>query len=270
MTRPADYKRFWNPSRPSGCERPLVVRHRRRARPLANSARRCSRYRSTSSVAVRVAPLYRAEIVAEVEIRTEDVLTVNVALLAPAGMKTLAGTLAAPLLLERVTCTPPAAAGALNVTVPLEDCQPPTTLVGLSVSEVRVGAGGGTGLTVKEADLVTTLYVAKMVTAADAVTPLVLTVNVALVAPAATATVAGTLATVVLLVESATCAPPAGAGPLSVTVPVDEFPPATLVGFSVSDERENEAVLLGTSSNSRIAGFGSFREIATNFEGEII
>ena len=60
-------------------------------------------YKSTPSVAVRVTPLYWAEIVAEVDIRTADVLTVNDALLAPAGMNTLLGTLAAPLLLERMT-----------------------------------------------------------------------------------------------------------------------------------------------------------------------
>ena len=96
------------------------------------------------------------------------------------------------------------------------------------------------------------------------------TVNAALVAPAAIVTLAGTRATVVLLLESATCAPPAGAGPLNVTVPVDELPPTTLVGFSVSVESETEAVLLGASSNTRMAGFGSFSEMPTNFEGEII
>ena len=100
-------------------------------------------------------PLYLAETVAEVEIKTLDVLTVNVALLAPAGMNTLAGTLAAPLLLERVTCTPPTGAGALRVTVPLEVCKPPTTLVGFNVTDVSVGAGGGTGCTVSDADLLT-------------------------------------------------------------------------------------------------------------------
>jgi hypothetical protein len=47
--------------------------------------------------------LYVAEIVAEVEMRTTDVLTVKVALVAPAGTVTLDGTLAAPLLLERKT-----------------------------------------------------------------------------------------------------------------------------------------------------------------------
>ena len=71
----------------------------------------------------------------------------------------------------------------------------------------------------------------------DAATALVLTVKVALVAPAATVTLEGTPATVVLLLERVTVAPPDGAAPLSVTVPVEEFPPVTLVGFSVSDER---------------------------------
>ena len=60
--------------------------------------------------------------------------------------------------------------------------------------------------------------------------------NVALVAPAATVTLNGTIAAAVLLVESATVAPPAGAGPLNVTVPVEGVPPMTLVGFSVSEE----------------------------------
>jgi hypothetical protein len=89
--------------------------------------------------------LYRAEIVADVEISTMDVLTVNVALLAPAGMKTLEGTLAAPLLLARVISAPPDGAGALRIAVPRDACTPPTTLVGFSVSELSVAAGTGTG-----------------------------------------------------------------------------------------------------------------------------
>ena len=76
-----------------------------------------------------------------------------------------------------------------------------------------------------------------MVTVVDAATALVLTVNVALVAPAATVTLDGTVAAAVLLLESVTVAPPAGAAPLNVTVPVEEFPPVTLVGFIESDER---------------------------------
>ena len=76
-------------------------------------------------------------------------------------------------------------------------------------------------------------------TGVELVTALVLTVNVALLAPAATVTLAGTVAVDVLLLEREMAAPPVGgAGPLSVTVPVEDCaPPVTLVGFSVSKER---------------------------------
>src|SRR5256885_16411454 len=66
-----------------------------------------------------------------------------------------------------------------------------------------------------------------MVTGVDVVTALVVTVNVALLAPAATVTLAGTVAVDVLLLR-VTAAPPVGAGPLSVTVPVEGDPPVTL------------------------------------------
>ena len=72
---------------------------------------------------------------------TMEVLTVKLTLVAPAGTITLDGTLAAPLLLESATCAPPAGAGPLSVTVPVEDV-PPTTLVGFRVSEATVGSGG--------------------------------------------------------------------------------------------------------------------------------
>ena len=76
-----------------------------------------------------------------------------------------------------------------------------------------------------------------MVTGVDVVTALVLTVNVALLAPAAIVTLAGTVAAAVLPLMRETTAPPVGAGPLSVSVPVEGDPPVTLVGFSVSEER---------------------------------
>ena len=42
---------------------------------------------------------------------TRTVRTVNVALVAPAGTVTLVGTVAAALLLDKATCTPPLGAG---------------------------------------------------------------------------------------------------------------------------------------------------------------
>jgi len=67
----------------------------------------------------------------------------------------------------------------------------------------------------------------------DEATALVLTTNVALVAPAAIVTLGGMLAAPLLL-ESATCAPPVGAAPLNVTVPVEDIPPAPPVGLRES------------------------------------
>src|SRR2546425_195378 len=98
-------------------------------------------------------------------------------------------------------------------------------------------------------------------------TALVLTVKVVLVAPAGTVTLEGTLAAAGLLLERATCAPPVGAGPLSVTVPVEEFPPVTLVGFSESEKRERDEETKD-SSKPQTGGLGSFSGTATNFEAE--
>lgn len=78
--------------------------------------------------------------------------------------------------------------------------------------------------------------VAVMVTFVEDVTVFVVTVKVAVVAPAATVTFAGTVATEVLLLERVTAMPPAGAGPLRVTVPVDGLPPCTLVGLRARDD----------------------------------
>lgn len=123
-----------------------------------------SRYNVTPRVAVRVVPLYEAEMLDDVEMRTMEVFTVKLALVAPAGTVTLAGTRAAPLLLERVTRAPPAGAGALSVTVPVEDPRPPTTLVGFSVKEETVGSGGAVTVNVIEVVCVNAPEVPVMVT----------------------------------------------------------------------------------------------------------
>ena len=74
-----------------------------------------------------------------------------------------------------------------------------------------------------------------MVTEVLLATGLVVTVKVAVVALATTVTLAGTWAAAVFELDSVTTAPPAGAGPFRVTVPVEEFPPSTEVGFRVTE-----------------------------------
>jgi len=188
----------------------------------------------TDTEAVLVPPPYDPEIVTEVDAVTALVLTVNVALLVPAGTVTLAATVAAAvLLLVRLTTAPPLGAGPLSITVPVEGF-PPVTLVGFRLTEERVAGGG---VTVSEAVWVPLPYVPEMVTEVDAVTALVLTVNVVLLVPAGTVTLAATVAAAVLLLVRLTTAPPLGAGPLSVTVHVEGFPPVTLAGFSATEDR---------------------------------
>ena len=74
-----------------------------------------------------------------------------------------------------------------------------------------------------------------MVTEVFLATTAVVTLNVAVVAPGLIVTLLGTCATLVLALLSATNAPPAGAGPFSVTVPVDELPPGTDVGLKAKE-----------------------------------
>jgi len=85
------------------------------------------------------------------------------------------------------------------------------------------------------------VYAAVIVTAVDAPTTDVVTVNGALDEPAGTVTLAGTLETAALLVDSATVADPAGA-PVSVTVPCAGLPPMTLCGLI---ERDSVGVGVG-------------------------
>src|SRR3989441_7803034 len=191
----------------------------------------------TVSTAILVAPPKLAEMVAEVDAVTDTVVTVNVALVAPAGTVTLptGGTLAAAgLLLERVTTAPPAGAAPLRVTVATEEL-PPTTLVGFSVRPETVRGGGGAGgVTVSRAEVLPVAIVAVIVTVVDTVTGKAEAVNVAVLLPARTVTFAGIVAARVLLLESPTVTPPAGAGAANVTVPSEEAPLATLAGLSVT------------------------------------
>jgi hypothetical protein len=95
----------------------------------------------TVTVAALVVVPCVAVIVAEVDAVTVLVAMVKVALVAPAGTVTLAGTVATALLLDRVTTRPPLAAALVSVTVPVLPF-PPTTLDGLTASAESAGADG--------------------------------------------------------------------------------------------------------------------------------
>ena len=171
---------------------------------------------------------------------TGDVVTVNVAVVAPAGTVTLAGTVAAAvLLLDRMTRAPPTGACAFNVTVPVEEI-PPVTLAGLKETDCTDG-----GLTVSVPAAVP-LKVAVIIGVVTAATITVFTEKVAVVAPPRTVTLPGTVATALSL-ESPTRAPPAGAGPFSVTVPVEEVLPVTLEGLKVTRTTEGGFTVSVTS-----------------------
>jgi hypothetical protein len=64
----------------------------------------------------------------------------------------------------------------------------------------------------------------------------VLAVKLAEVAPPKTMTLAGAAATAELLLPRVTVIPVLGAGAVNVTVPVELFPPVTLVGAKINDD----------------------------------
>jgi len=158
-----------------------------------------------------------------------EVVTVNVALATLAATVTVAGTCAtAVFVLERVTDVAAPVADA-SVTVPCT-LWPPTTWVEARVSEdscLPVGAGS---VTVNDANRETPPNTPVIEAEVALATVSAVMVNVAVVAPGVTVTLGGTVATAVLLLESDTEAPPAGAPPFSVTVPVAVPPLLTTVG----------------------------------------
>ena len=164
---------------------------------------------------------------------TRWVFTVKLALVFPACTMTLDGTVATEvLLLESVTVAPPEGAAAVRVTVPVE-LFPPLMLVGFRVSEESVTDDAG--VMVSEACCELLPSVAVITAVVVLLTDVVVTVNVAEVEPEGTVTLPGTLADELLLFK-VTTEPPEGAAELRVTVPVELFPPTTLVGFNLTEE----------------------------------
>jgi hypothetical protein len=116
------------------------------------------------------------------------------------------------------------------VAVPVEEA-PPVTACGLLARDNKVA-----GVTVRVAVLGVP-YVAVITAEEVAATPLVVMEKVAIVVPADTVTLLGVCATPVLLLDKVTLAPPVGAGPVRVTVPVELLPPTKLDGLRVRDVR---------------------------------
>ena len=128
-----------------------------------------------------------AVMVAVVAVVTARVFTVNVTDVAPAGTVTVAGTVAFAELEVSLTTSPPAGAAELRVTVPVE-LDPPVTAVGLSVSEVAIGA-----FTVTVVVAVVPAPVAVTITLWFVATGVDVTVKYAEKLPAGMVTVAGTV-----------------------------------------------------------------------------
>ena len=147
-----------------------------------------------------------AVIVVAIVADTELVVTGKKTATASAGMVTVAGTTTEGESERSVTTAPPAGAAALRTTLPVAE---PPPMMFCVVRETKLRAGAGVGVTASVVLWVVT-SVAEMVAVAAAVTALVFTGNVTLVAPAGTVTLAGT-ATAPELSERATTSPPAAA-----------------------------------------------------------
>jgi hypothetical protein len=164
--------------------------------------------------------------VTEVAVLTLPEVTVKVTEVAPCGTVTVAGTPAAEVFeLATDTTAPPDGAAAVSVTVPVPDC-PLTMVLGETETALRAVA---TGSTVRLKVAVPPEYFAVSVTDVTAFTLVVVTANVAEVAPCGTVTVDGTLAAALGL-ESDTTAPPEGAAAVSVIVPVPDCPLTMVLG----------------------------------------
>jgi len=164
-----------------------------------------------------------AVISAECMLLTCDVVTVKVAVVLPAAICTVGGTCAAGSLLARKTVVPPAGAGVASSTVP---CSVPPATVDTGWTDIaeRSGTDGCDGSIRSTAPCMPDKelpYDAWIITQYVEVTCGAVIVKLALVLPAGTVTPPDGVTTCPsMLPFTHTDAPPAGAGAVSVIVPV--------------------------------------------------
>lgn len=159
---------------------------------------------------------------------TGVVLTVNVAVVVPAGTVTDPGTVTLALLDASVTTSPLGPAGASKVTVPVVEL-PPITAPGDRVI-VEIPAS----VMVRLAVCVLLARLAEIEATVVPDTATVVIVKVVDVAPPAIVTVPGRVALVEFEVRLMVT-PPVGAALVRVTVPVEVPPPRTEFGDKVTD-----------------------------------
>jgi hypothetical protein len=159
---------------------------------------------------------------------TADVDPVKTTEVAPAGTVTVAGTDTALFALVNITTVPegPAALPRVTLNVMLV---PPLREVGDADNAVITAA-----LTVTLSDLVTVPWDATTAPVVSLSTATDVAVKLTLSAPSGTVTVAGTDKAAFML-TSATVTPPAGAIPVSVTLPTFDAPPVNIVDIERDD-----------------------------------
>jgi len=162
--------------------------------------------------------------VAVVFVATDEVGTVTVPVVEPAAITNDAGGTIEATFEDSVTVAPPAGAGSVRVTI-AEPLLPPTTAVGLKTTELTPG-----GVIVRAAVAVVPYSKASMFEVVLEATLTVVTVAVPVELPAGTVIDAGIVAADVLLDSRTTDWPPAGAGPVNVTVATEVVPPVTVLG----------------------------------------
>src|SRR3954447_488353 len=201
----------------------------------------------TVMVVVRVSANHDAVIVTvRVEV-TADVLTGNAPLDAPPLTTVSAGTFTtAGLLVDSCTFAPSVA--AVNRTVPVAE-PPPTTLVGVTDTDVSEGPAGVAWLTTSVAVRGTLAIAAVIVTNVSGAAALVVIVNVADDDPAGTTTLAGTAATEGAPLNSSTVVGTVSAKSV-MTVPCELAPSRTLSGLTDSEEMKLARAVPGSPTTA--------------------